>query len=322
MRYLFLDTESSNCFNNIYKLCEYGFVTTDESFNPIPGGKRDVLIHPGEGRDARFNLVGRKDGRDLVLAHAEEEYFAANPFDDHYDNLKFLLSQEGLMIFLWAGENDIQALLDNCYRYRLPKFSFVSYDVQRLYKTVMKPDKTPSLEKAMEALGIRAEGIVAHRPDDDSLMTMLILKALCEKARKSVDQLISECQNCAFDSIPAYQKMQKQHREKVRKRITDEKEKARLKPFNDELNALLSLDDGVEYDFDHLFSVSLEMKRHIDETLPSIKDWIAKGYKLKRNLAVKQLVVYNEEEKANLMQRLDTTNLTIVTISEFAEIVA
>lgn len=50
MRYIFLDTESSNCFDNIYKLCKYGFVIADEKLNAVPGGNKDVVINSGEGR--------------------------------------------------------------------------------------------------------------------------------------------------------------------------------------------------------------------------------------------------------------------------------
>ena len=46
MRYLFFDTESSNCFGNIYKMCEWGSLITDEAFNVLPGTKRDVLMNP------------------------------------------------------------------------------------------------------------------------------------------------------------------------------------------------------------------------------------------------------------------------------------
>ena len=135
MRYLFFDTESSNCFGNIYKMCEFGRLITDTQFKVLPGKKRDVLINPG--RDGKFNLIGRKGGRDLILAHDYAEYKEAPLFDDLYENIKFLLSQKDVKIFLWASENDIKALLDQCFRYRLPKISFVSYDVQALYKAAM-----------------------------------------------------------------------------------------------------------------------------------------------------------------------------------------
>ena len=113
MRYIFLDTESSNCFNYVYKICEYGYVTADKNLNLIKGGKKDVLINPGNDRDSRFHLKGRKGGRDLILAHDEKEYKNHSTFDAMGDNLRFLLTQKDIKIFLWAGENDIQAIIQS-----------------------------------------------------------------------------------------------------------------------------------------------------------------------------------------------------------------
>ena len=317
MRYLFLDTESSNCFGNIYKLCEYGFVIADEDFKTMEGGNKDVVINPGEGKDARFNLTGRKGGRDLVLAHTEEEYKAAHTFDVYYGDLKFLLTQKDIRIFFWAGENDVQAILDNCYRYSKPLIPFVSYDVQIIYRKIMQLKTRPGLKNAMAELGLSCEGIVAHRPDDDAKMTLMVLKALCEKTGKDVETLIAESPECKRDSILAYQRMRRKHEAKVQKAIADEEEKARLKPYNDELNAIFAQEHEDKCDFDKLFSVSNGMKRHIDETLEDIKRWISAGYRLKRNLAVRYLVAYGKEEAKVLNEKLDTSKLTILTMAEF-----
>ena len=316
MRYLFFDTESSNCFSNIYKMCEWGSLITDEAFSVFPGTKRDVLMNPG--RDGKFNLTGRKDGRDLILAHPYEDYKAAPLFENQYDNIKFLLVQKELTIFLWASENDIQALLDQCFRYRLPKIAFVSYDVQMLFKAAFPEIKgTPSLEKAMELLGLSMEGITAHRPDDDALMTSMILKALCVKAGKTVKQLIDECPRCRMESISAYLDMQKRHKAKMEIRRLDEARKKALAPFNAALNEIFAQGVPEGAPREKTFSVSAEMKRHIDETLGGIKIWLERGFFLKRNLNVPCLVYYDEEEREKLATHLDLTNLKLVSIEEF-----
>lgn len=317
MRYIFLDTESANCFDNIYKLCEYGFVIVDDGLIVFEGSKKDVLMNPGKGRNCRFYLKGRKNRPDLILAHSEQEYKASPTFDAHYDNLKFLLTQKEAMVFFWAGENDVQAILDNCGRYKLPNIVFSSYDVQILYRKIMHPKKTPSLEKAMEELGLPSDGIVAHKPDDDAMMTLLILKTLCKKTGKTIQMLISEFPECQRDSIPAYEEMMRKHKAKVEKRILDAKEKARLKPYNDELNAMFAERVEEGYDHDLLFSISVNMKRHIDKTLSHVKQWLCKGYKIKRNLAVKYLVAYDEEDAENLKNTLDASKLIILTMEEF-----
>ena len=110
MRYAFFDTESSNNFNHISKMCEFGCVLADADLNPIMSSSRDMLMNPG--RDGKFALLNRKDGRDLVLAHPYEAYYASPIFPAYYDNIRFFLTQKDTMYFLWAGENDIKALHD------------------------------------------------------------------------------------------------------------------------------------------------------------------------------------------------------------------
>lgn len=171
---------------------------TDSSFRIIPDSKRDILIDPGKA--GKFHLKGRKGRPDLVLAHSHSQYRNAPTFDVYYDELRRYIQQEGILIFLWSSENDIQALLDQCRRYDLPKISFVSYDVQALFQTyIWKCERLASLGVAMEALHISKEGIAPHRPDDDSLMTMLVLKAIVEKTGKNVAQLIQECPQCNWN---------------------------------------------------------------------------------------------------------------------------
>ena len=323
MNYLFFDTESANCYGNVYKMCELGYLLTDDAFNLIPGSKKDILMSPGRGREARFNLTGRKGGRDLQLAHTESEYYAAKPFMEFYDNIKFLLDQPNTMIFLWASGNDIQALLDQCSRFRLPLLSFVSYDVQALFKYVFPEYQgMPSLDKAMDYLGLPRENIVSHRPDDDSLMTAMILKALSEKAGKSISALIGVCPGCRYESIPAYQEMKRRHAEKAALKAKIAKNKQKLAPYHAELNELFSSPIPEDAPREKRFSVSLEMKMHVDETLESIKKWIGAGYYLKRNLNSQYLVAYDEEERKRLSETLDTTQLTILLKEEFDAIVS
>lgn len=66
MKYLFFDIECSNCFNGVGKMCEFGYVLTDEDFNTIKCD--DMPMSPGKGYDFRFHLKGRKNEKDLELA--------------------------------------------------------------------------------------------------------------------------------------------------------------------------------------------------------------------------------------------------------------
>lgn len=320
MRYIFLDTESANCFDDVYKLCEIGYVITDEKLNLLPG-TTDALINPGKGRDCRFYLKGRKNGRDLILAHPYEKYFASPTFDCFYDNLKFLLNQKDIKVFFWAGENDIQAIEDNCARYHLPLISFLSYDVQILFRKVVKPKQIPNLQKALEDLGVDLSGITAHRPDEDARMTMMLLKVLCEKEGKDVETLLKEHPECQRDSVPAYEEMKKRHEEKMERKRLAEEEKERLKPYNDVLNAIYAQEIEEGFPFEKRFSISVNMKRHLDETLSLVQEWLSEGYRTLRGLGVKYLVCYDEEEVNLLKEKLDTSNLIILSKEDFETII-
>ena len=315
MNYLFFDTESSNCFNNLFKMCEWGSLLTDASFNVLPGSKKDILMNPG--KDGKFNLAGRKDGRDLVLAHPSEAYKSSPLFEDYYDNIEYLLKQKDILIFLWASENDIKALLDQCHRYRLPKIPFVSYDVQVLFKKAFPKVKgTPSLEKAMSQLGLSLEGIVPHRPDDDALMTALILKGLCEKTGKTVKELIEKCPSCMKESILVYKNMEKRHKAKLERRRIEAGRNKALAPYNAALNELLAKPIPEDTPKEKTFSISVGMKRNIDVTLGRIQVWLQRGFFLKKTLEVPYLVYYDEEERKKLATHLDLTELKLVSMDE------
>ena len=316
---LFVDTESSNCYNDVYKMCEYGHYMTDTRFNEIRNGRKDILMNPG--RDGKFNLIGRKGHRDLILAHTHGEYMRSPRFDEFHNDISFYLNQQSALVFMWASENDIQALLDQCFRYRMTCPSFVSYDVQQIFMKEFPDFKGfPSLEKAAAFLGLNIEGITQHRPDEDAYITMMILKEIARKTGKGVMELIRDCPACQCESIREYKSMKRRHKENAIRRAEINKRKAELAPYHEELNELMSAPTPEDAPKEILFAVSLEMKTHIDETLPLIKGWIDKGYYLRRNLNVGYLVAYNEDERQHLLGILDTSELKVLTANEFEAI--
>lgn len=312
MRYLFFDTEASNCFNNVRKMCELGYLLTDEAFRIQPGTKTDILMNPG--KDGRFNLSNRKGGRDITLAHSEEEYKKANLFRKHYDNIRFLLEQKDIQIFLWSAESDTQAILDQCTRYHLPEIAFVSYDVQAIFKKVfLETKKTPRLETAMDTLGISRANITSHRPDDDALMTMLVLKGLCEKTGKTIEEIIDDCPNCKMESISFYAN----HKVKMEQKRLAQIRAKELAPFKAELNELYAQKIPEVVPNEKVFDISMELLKHLDETLGAIKTWTKRGFFLKRSLEVPYLVYYDEADRARFEARPDLTKAKLVSIDEF-----
>ena len=64
MKYLFFDIECANCFNNIGKICEFGYVMTDEKFKVLD--KNLILINP----NTKFDWYVAKN----LLAHSKKQY--------------------------------------------------------------------------------------------------------------------------------------------------------------------------------------------------------------------------------------------------------
>ena len=114
--------------------------------------------------------------------------------------------------------------------------------------------------------------------------------------------------------------MMKAHKKRMeRQRLSNERKKA-LKSLNDELNAIFERETPSDTPLERRFSISNEMKMHIDEVMGVTKEWMSRGYILRRCLNVGYLVCYNEKEKAKLASQLDLSVLKLVTRNEFDEI--
>ena len=59
---------------------------------------------------------------------------------------------------------------------------------------------------------------------------------------------------------------------------------------------------------------------HIDEVMGVTKEWMGRGFILRRRPHVTYLVCYNEKEKTKLASQLDLSILKLVTRDEFDEI--
>ena len=179
MKYLFFDTESSNCFEGVHKICEFGYILTDEKFTVI--SQDDYLINPTEKRDCRFMLTGRKNRVDCILGHPYDEYYESPDFDFFYRDLMNLFSQKDLLVFGFSLDNDLVTLIQACYRSKLPLIECQGYDVQLFLSKYRDGSLTKSsLSSAVESLCSPEElvHIRPHRPDDDSKMAMMVFSTL------------------------------------------------------------------------------------------------------------------------------------------------
>ena len=313
--YLFFDTESANCFNSLCKMCEYGFVLTNKSFEIF--AKKDILMSPGTGKRSRFYLKGRNGKPGVTLAHEEKEYYESPTFDAFYDDLKDLLVHQNHVVFFFAADSDIQAIEDSCFRYHLEKLPFVCYDVQILYERVMEHKGAISLGHALEALGVDLTGITPHRPDDDAYMTMLVLKGLCEHSKRDVDALLNEFPECRFKARKRYNQLVDRRKARERHRKANMERLAQLQALEE---AFPHYKDPVE-DWNNTFSVTAALLRDIEVLVPLLQRWAEAGFDYRRRAIGKYLVCSSESQKQSLKKVLFKNGTRIMTCEEFEEVV-
>lgn len=189
MRYLFFDIECCNGRN----ICEFGYVITDDEFNILE--KKDITINP----ENKFNLIGRPDGRDLYLHYSESKYYKSYKFPNFYDEIKELIEYPDQLVVGHAISNDAGFLRTACRRYKLEPINFKFADSQRMFSEFTNIRKSISLETACENLNVEKPKYL-HKSDDDSELTMNLVKGMCEQLECTLEELIEICDSCSGKS--------------------------------------------------------------------------------------------------------------------------
>ncbi|MGM9645195.1 MAG: hypothetical protein ACI3XS_00695 [Eubacteriales bacterium] len=189
MKYLFFDIECANCFNGQGKICSFGYVITDDKFNLIK--KQDITMDP----HAKFHLSGRGNRPGIVLAYDEETFRSSPGFTHYYDNIRSLLTDDNYKVFGFSVMSDAGYIKSECERYSKEIFDYDYIDVQRIYSDMHELNTTPSLLKCASDYS-ESETQDVHRSDEDSMLTMKVLKGLCDETGLSVNELIEKYPHC------------------------------------------------------------------------------------------------------------------------------
>ena len=184
MRYLFFDQEFATSKGGNVKICEFGYVITDENFNVI---KRDnLIIDPYILREEWDWRVVRK-----ILHRKVKEYESKPRFNEYYYEIKDLIESADY-VFGHSLNNDVKALNCECKRYNLPSIDFEFYDVKYIYRELSGTKKEKSLEALLEEFKVEGEDAL-HDAECDAYDTMLVLKKIVEDFNTSVKELIDVC---------------------------------------------------------------------------------------------------------------------------------
>ncbi len=191
MNYLFFDIECANRFGGHGKICSLGYVLADERLNVLE--QKDILVNP----KSKFH-TSRGNGEGIELGYDKSEFRKAPDFEATYPIFKKLLEDPDVVVFGHSVNNDINFLLSECNRYKLPYFTFNAFDTQILHRHFMPESNENGLGKICEAFGISTENL--HRSDYDAYLTLQVAKKMCQIKGSDLQGLLQECPN-AFYSV-------------------------------------------------------------------------------------------------------------------------
>lgn len=181
MDYLFFDVECANCFDGTGKLCEFGYVLTDEDFNVKE--KESILINPM----SRFDPYVIKK----MLNFTEREYNSSPKFDFFYDKIIGLITEKNRLVLGHTVGGDAKYVGADCMRYKLEPPDFDHIDIVEIYKGLNDLKDAVSLVGMCEILGVEIPKRV-HSAAVDAELTMLCTKAIVKNNNTTLPELIEK----------------------------------------------------------------------------------------------------------------------------------
>ena len=185
-KYLVFDLEYAASRHGACKICEFGYVQTNERFEIIKQG--NFIIDPYINRSDWDWFAVRK-----ILTRKVSYYEKQPRFDEFYDDIKELI-QESDYVFGHSLDGDAKALNDECQRYDLASIDFDFYDIKQFYKEYSNVKRDVSVTEILEKLGVKGDERT-HDAEADAYNTMLELKTMLETLEMSLEELIIVCPN-------------------------------------------------------------------------------------------------------------------------------
>jgi len=189
-KYLFFDIECSNGYN----ICSFGYCLVSEKLKVVE--KKDIVINP----ESNFIMAKKGHRAKIELAYPEEYFYKQDSFPSFYGQIKNLLTNKGFTIIGHSIQSDIYFLAFACKRYHLQSIKINGFDTQKIYKQYTKSTQVASLEHILEALDVDTSKLTFHKSSDDAHATFLVLKEICDRESKSLDDILFQYKDCMVDS--------------------------------------------------------------------------------------------------------------------------
>ena len=182
MKYLFFDIECANSFDGVGKICEFGYVLTDENLNVIKQGIH--LINP----DAEFDWYVKNK----IISYAIKEYEKAPKYPQIYRmHIQELVELPDTLYVGHGVRDDIKYLNDEANRYNLPRFERQCIDSSQIHRCFYNLPQTKGLKAIVKELEI-GDHKKLHNSEYDAKMTLEYVKRMCEESGLSFEQLIKK----------------------------------------------------------------------------------------------------------------------------------
>jgi len=181
MKYLFYDLEYATSKGGIQKICEFGYVLTDETFRVLE--RDNFIIDPYITREEWDWRVVKK-----ILTRRVSEYESSPRFDEYYEDIKNLINSADYVLG-HSLNSDAKALNQDCERYNLQSIDYDFYDIKAFYKQFSNTKKDTSVTNILNELNINGED-GEHDAETDAYNTKLELKEMLNVLNASLEELI------------------------------------------------------------------------------------------------------------------------------------
>ncbi len=261
--FLFFDIESANNFDGEGHICSFGYVLCDKKFNLLES--EDIVMNPR----SEFDPILFSGRAKCTLAYPRE-YFLSHPdFSFHYERIKNLLTTPGRKNIGFAVENDISFIVSACKNFSLPQIDFSAYDSHVIADRINNSHN--GLSSWLKFYGVDTSSLQAHKSSDDAMMTMMLVKKLCETQKMSVGEFLAK----NFFSLRTVEQEITRRKVKAYKKILQEKiamlyNRRCRSQIPKKLKGKFKLALSTERDFGQIYDIHLLVFNNGGELVPKL----------------------------------------------------
>lgn len=186
MKYCFFDIE---CCDGEH-LCSFGYVIINANFKIVE--KKDIVINP----EHKFELGRAGFDSRVNLAYPEDFFYKQAPFPFFYNDIKKLFNDSRLVLLGHSIAADLKYIRRVCKRYNLGQIKVEAFDTQDIYSKFKHDRQTRSLKYIVKDLNINVANLCEHKSCDDAEMSMLVIKEICSKLNKNINELLQVSNSC------------------------------------------------------------------------------------------------------------------------------